>query len=85
MSIGLQGTALNYQAVDKQAYLVFKATKQFRPYILKNRTKVVVPHPAVRSRFVQKEMGEQRGNWVTSLQEYDLEFKLATIIKGQGL
>ena len=34
---------------------------------------------------MQKELGEQRGNWVTALQEYDLEFKPAIIIKGQGL
>ena len=64
---------------------MFKVVKQFRPYILKNRTKVIVPHPAVRSLFVQKELGERRGNWVTALQEYDLEFKLASIVKGQGL
>ena len=49
MSTGLQGGELNYPAMDKQAYAVFKAIKQFRPYILKNRTKVIVPHPAVRS------------------------------------
>ena len=61
---------MNYPAVDKQAYAIFKAVKQFRPYILKNRTKVIVPHPAVRSLFVQKELGERRGNWVTTLQEY---------------
>ena len=36
MSTGLQGAELNYPAVDKQAYAVFKAVKQFRPYILKN-------------------------------------------------
>ena len=59
--------------------------KQFRPYILKNRTKVIVPYPAVRSLLIQKELGERRGNWVTTLQEYDLEFKLASIVKGQGL
>ena len=76
---------MNYPSVDKQAYAMFKAVKQFRPYILKNRTKVIVPHPAVRSLFVQKELGERRGNWMTSLQEYDLEFKPATIVKGQGL
>ena len=35
--------------------------------------------------FLQKELGERRGNWVTSLQEYDLEFKLGIIIKGQVL
>ena len=43
----------------------------------------MVPHPAVWSLFVQKELG--RGNWVTALQEYDLEFKTKTIIKGKGL
>ena len=64
---------------------MFKVVKQFRPYILKNRTKVIVSHPAVRSLFVQKELGERRGNWVTSLQEYDLEFKPASIVKGKGL
>ena len=30
-------------------------------------------------------MGEKIGNWLTTLQEYDLEFKLATIIKGQAI
>ena len=55
MSTGLQGGELNYLAMDKQAYAVFKVVKQFRPYILKSQTKVVVPHPAVRSLFVQKD------------------------------
>ena len=44
MRTGLQGTELNYLAVDKQAYAVFEAVKQFRPCILKNHTKVIVPH-----------------------------------------
>ena len=34
---------------------------------------------------MQKELGERRGNWVTIMQEYDLEFKPKTIIKRQGL
>ena len=76
---------MNYHAVDKKAYAVFKAVKQFRPYILKNRTKVVVPHSTVRTLFVQKELGERRGNWVIALQEYDLEFIPETIIKGEGI
>ena len=75
---------MNYPTVDKQAYAVFKAVKQFRPYILKNQTKVIVPHPVVRSLFIQKELGERRGNWVIALQDYDLEFKPASIVKGQG-
>ena len=72
MSTGLQGAELNYPVVDKQAYVVFKAVKKFRPYILMNCTKVIVPHPAVQYLFVQKELGERRGNWVTSLQEYNV-------------
>ena len=62
MSTGLQGDELNYTTVDKQAYVFFKVINQARPYILKNRTKVIVPHPAARYLFVQKELGERRGN-----------------------
>ena len=76
---------MKYPTVDKKAYAIFKAVKQLCLYILKNRTKVIVPHPAVRSLFIQKELGERRGNWVTNLQEYDLEFKPASIVKGKGL
>ena len=76
---------MSYLVVDKQDYAVFKVVKQFKPYILKNLTKVILPHPAIRSLFVQKELGERRGNWVIALQEYDLEFKPASIVKGKGL
>ena len=41
MSTSLQGIELNYLTINKQAYVVFKAVNKFRPYILKNQTKVV--------------------------------------------
>jgi hypothetical protein len=85
MSSAFKGVELNYPAVDRQAYAVFKAVKHFRSYLLKSRTKVVVPYPAVRNLLVQKELGEKRANWVTSLQEYDLEITPAQIVRGQGL
>ena len=47
MSTKLQGVELNYPAVDKKAYAVYKAVKHFRPFILKNHTKVIVSHPAI--------------------------------------
>jgi hypothetical protein len=47
MSTNIQGAELNYPAIDKQAYAIYKAVKYFRSYILKNHTKVIVPHPAV--------------------------------------
>jgi hypothetical protein len=39
----------------------------------------------VRNLLVQKELGEKRENWMTSLQEYDLEITPAQIVRGQGL
>jgi hypothetical protein len=47
MSTNLQGVELNYLAIDKHAYALYKEVKHFRSCILKNHTKVIVPHPAV--------------------------------------
>jgi hypothetical protein len=85
MSSAFKGDELNYPAVDQQAYVVFKAVKHFWSYLLKSRTKVIVPYLVVRNLLVQKELGEKRANWVTSLQEYDLEITPAHILRGQGL
>jgi hypothetical protein len=85
MSTGLQGAELKYPAIDKQAFAVFKAIKHFHPYLLRSHTKVIVPHTAVRALLIQKEPGDRRGNWLTTLQEYDLEIKPAKLVKGQGL
>jgi hypothetical protein len=30
-------------------------------------------------------MGERRGNWMAVVQEFDLDIKLAKLVKGQGL
>jgi hypothetical protein len=85
MSSAFKGMELNYPAVDQKAYVVFKAVKHFRSYLLKSRTKIIVPYPFVRNLLVQKELGEKRVDWVTSLQEYDIEITLAHIVRGQGL
>ena len=37
-----KGAELNYHEVDKQAFVVFKVVKHFRPYLLKSKTKVIV-------------------------------------------
>ena len=44
MSMGFQGVELNYPALDKQAFAAFKTVKNLQSYILKSRTKVIVPH-----------------------------------------
>ena len=82
MRIGLQGVELDYLAIDKQDFIVFKYCRHFHPYIIKSHTKVIISHPSVRSLLVQKETRDRRRNWLISLQEYDLEIKLAKIVKG---
>jgi hypothetical protein len=47
MSTNIQGFDLNYPSIDKISYAVYKAGKHFRSYILKNHTKLIVPHPVV--------------------------------------
>jgi hypothetical protein len=85
MSTNLQGAELNYPTINKQAYVVYKEVKHFRSYILKNHTKVIVPHASMRSLFTQQELGEWRGNWMIIIQEFDLEIKPTKIVRGQGL
>jgi hypothetical protein len=85
MSSSFKGVDLNYPVVDQHAYAVFKEVKHFRSYLLKSRTKVIVPYPVVRNLLVQKELGEKWTKWMTSLQEYDLEITPTQIVRGQGL
>jgi hypothetical protein len=67
MNSSFKGEKLNYPAVYQQAYAVFKAVKHFWSYLLKSRTKVILPCPAMRNLLVKKELGEKRENWMTSL------------------
>ena len=61
-SSNLQGAELNYSYLEKQAYAVFKEIKYFRPFLLKNHTKIIVLFPAVRIILVEKDVGEKRAN-----------------------
>ena len=63
---------------------MFKSIKHFRPFLLKTHTKIIVPFSAVRQLLIQKEVGEKRANWVTTLQEYDIDIKPTKIVRGQG-
>ena len=83
-SSNLQGVELNYSEVEKQAFAVYKVVKHYRPFLLKAHTKVIVPFSAIRQLLIQRELGEKRENWVTTLQEYDLEIKPTKIVRGQG-
>ena len=83
-SSNLQGAELNYSEVEKQAFAVYKAVKHYRPFLLKAHTMVIVPFSSVRQLLIQRELGQKRANWVTTLQEDDLEIKPTKIVIGQG-
>lgn len=80
----LQGAELNYSTVERHAFVVFKTLKHFRPFLLKTHTKIIVPYPAVRQLLIQREVWEKKANWLTALQEYDVEIRPAKIVRGQG-
>ena len=85
MTSTFKGAELKYSKIDKQAYTVYKSAKHFRPYLLKSRTKVIMPYESIRNVLIQKELGEKRAHWMTMLQEYGMEIKPSNIVKGQGL
>ena len=62
MSSTFKGAELNYTKVDKQAYTIYKSVKHFKPYLLKSKTKVIVPYVAIRNVMIQKELGEKRAH-----------------------
>ena len=47
MSLTFKGVELNYSQVDKRAYAVYKAIKHYEQYLLKSRTKVIIPYVAI--------------------------------------
>ena len=61
-STRLQGTELNYPAIDKQDFVVFKAMKHFRPYLLRSHSNIIVPHLVVISLLIQKELWDRQEN-----------------------
>ena len=65
MSYNVKGAKLNYHEVDKKEFVVFRAVKHFRSYLLKSRTKVIVLYPVVRNLSVQKYLGDKRYPWMT--------------------
>ena len=80
----LSDAPLKYNIMEKQAYALVKALKDFRVYILHSHTIAYVPNIIVKNILSQDPDGK-RGNWIVVILEYDLEIKPTKIIKGQGL
>ena len=70
--------------MEKQAFALIKALKDFRVYIFHSHIIAFVPNSVVKYIFTQGHDGK-RGKWIAVILEYDLEIKPTKIIKGQGL
>ena len=83
-SKALRDAPLKYNIMEKQAYALVKALKDYRVYILHSHIIAYVPSTVVKDIFSQDPYGE-RGKWIATILEYDLEIKPTKLIKGQGL
>ena len=81
----LRDGELKYDIMEKQAYALVKALKDFRIYILHSHIIAYVPSSVVKSILTQPDPEGRRAKWITVLLEYDIEINPTKLIKGQGL
>ena len=78
----LRDAPLNYNLMEKQAYALVQALKEFRVYILHYHIIAHVPMSAVKDILTQLDPEGRRGKWIVVLLEYDLDIKPKKLIKG---
>jgi len=84
-SRALRDAPLKYQIMEKQAYALVKAIKDFRVYIMYSHVIAYVPNAVVKDILTQEGIEGRRGKWIANILEYDIEIKPTKLIKGQGL
>eukprot|EP00253_Pinus_taeda_P032568 PITA_32568 len=84
-SRALGDAPLKFQIMEKQAYTLVKAIKDFRIYILYSHVIAYVPNAVVKDILTQEGLEGRRGKWIASILEYDIEIKPTKLVKGQGL
>lgn len=78
----LRDAPLKYNIMEKQAYVLVQALKEFRVYILHSHTIAHVVTSAVKDILTQPDPEGRRGKWIEVLLEYDLEIKPTKLTKG---
>jgi hypothetical protein len=71
--------------MEKQAYAVLKALKDFRVYVFHTKVTAYVPSASVKDILVQPDIDRRRGRWITRIMEFDLEIDPTKLVKGKGL
>ena len=81
----LRDAPLKYNIMEKEAFALIKALKDFRVYIIHSHIVAYVPSVVVKDILTQPNPEGRSAKWINVLLEYDLEIKHTKIIKGQGL
>lgn len=81
----LRDATLKYDIMDKQAYALVRALKEFRVYILHSHIIAHVPSASIKEVLTHSDPDGRRAKWIEFLLEYDLEIKPTKLIKGKGL
>jgi hypothetical protein len=81
----LRDAELRYDILEKQAYAMVKALKDFRTYVLHSRIISYVPTNAIKDILVQPNSDGRRGRWLAKIQEFHLKVKPTKLVKCQGL
>jgi hypothetical protein len=81
----LRDAPLRYEIMEKQAYALVKALKEFRMYILHSHIIAYVPSNSVKDILTQPDPEGRRGKWIAAMLEYNLEIKPTKLIKGKAL
>jgi hypothetical protein len=84
-SKSLRDVALNYKIMEKQAFSLVKAIKDFIVYILHSHTIAYILNVVVKDILTQDNPNGRRGKWIAIILEYDIEINPTKLIKGQGL
>lgn len=71
-SRALRDAPLKYKIMEKQAYALVKAVKDFRIYILYSHIIAYVPNAVVKDILTQEGLEGKRGKWIANILEYDI-------------
>jgi hypothetical protein len=71
--------------MEKHAYVLVKALKSFRVYVLHSKIIYYIPSASVKGILIQPEIGGRRSKWIAKILEFDLEINPTKLITCQGL
>ena len=83
--MSLQPINLKYEINEKHAYILFKAIKSFRCYLVGATIIAFVPSAIVKDISSQQEVSDRRCMWINRIQEFNIEIQITKLVRGQGL